>query len=107
MREKYETLSLVVLKDIAKSRGIRHLSGLKKSEVIDVLCRQDEIDAAAAQTGSDGPDQVSAENTESVSSQDTGENAVVSPGNTADAGDASSRQAAGSSTVLESTSVPA
>ena len=107
MREKYETLSLVVLKDIAKSRGIRHLSGLKKSEVIDVLCRQDEIDAAAVQTGSDGPDQVSAENNESVSSQDTGENAVVSSGNTADAGDASSRQAAGSSTVLESTSLPA
>ncbi len=48
MREKYETLSLVVLKDIAKSRGIRHLSGLKKSEVIDALLRQDEIDAALA-----------------------------------------------------------
>jgi len=42
MREKYETLSLETLKELAKSRGIKGLSGLKKSEVIDKMVEKDE-----------------------------------------------------------------
>ena len=42
MREKYETLSLETLKDLAKSRGLKGLSGLKKSEVIDRMVERDE-----------------------------------------------------------------
>jgi transcription termination factor Rho len=42
MREKYETLSLETLKDLAKSRGIKGLSGLKKEEVINRMVEKDE-----------------------------------------------------------------
>ena len=34
MKEKYESLSAVELKAIAKARGLKNLSGLKKSEVV-------------------------------------------------------------------------
>ncbi|MBQ7678007.1 MAG: transcription termination factor Rho [Lachnospiraceae bacterium] len=46
MREKYQTLSASVLKDLAKARGIKGISKMKKDELIEVMCRQDEIDAA-------------------------------------------------------------
>ena len=42
MREKYKTLSLETLKDLAKSRGIKGLSGLKKEEVINRMVEKDE-----------------------------------------------------------------
>ena len=42
MREKYESLSVVVLRDVAKSRGLKHLSGLKKSELVDLMLKEDE-----------------------------------------------------------------
>ena len=41
MREKYESLSVTVLRDLAKARGIKHLSGLKKSELIEVMHSED------------------------------------------------------------------
>lgn len=47
MREKYESLQVAVLKDLAKSRGIKGCSAMKKSEVIEAMLKQDEIDAAA------------------------------------------------------------
>lgn len=47
MKEKYETLSAVVLRDLAKSRGIRGISRLKKDELIEVMLKQDVIDAEA------------------------------------------------------------
>ena len=42
MREKYETLALVDLKAIAKNRGIKGTSSMKKSEVIDAMVALDE-----------------------------------------------------------------
>ena len=45
MREKYESLNLSVLKELAKARGIKGLSAAKKSAVIEAMLRQDEIDA--------------------------------------------------------------
>lgn len=42
MREKYETLSLSNLKEIAKARKIRGFSTLKKRELIDRLVEEDE-----------------------------------------------------------------
>ena len=41
MREKYESLSVTVLRDLAKARGIKHLSGLKKSELIEAMLAED------------------------------------------------------------------
>ena len=42
MREKYESLSLVVLKDLAKARGIKGVSAMKKSELIERMLQEDE-----------------------------------------------------------------
>ena len=48
MREKYESLSLAVLRDLAKSRGLKKISTLKKAELIERMLQEDEKDAAAA-----------------------------------------------------------
>ncbi len=50
MREKYESLSLAVLKDLAKARGMKGISGMKKSEVIEAMLAQDEKDSAKEKT---------------------------------------------------------
>ena len=47
MREKYESLSAVVLKDLAKARGIKGLTGMKKEDLIEAMLAQDEKDKAA------------------------------------------------------------
>ncbi len=47
-RAKYETLSLTVLKDLAKARGIKGVTGLKKADVIEAMCRKDEEEAETA-----------------------------------------------------------
>ena len=44
MREKYESLSVLKLKELAKARGIKRISALKKAELIEVMLEQDEID---------------------------------------------------------------
>ena len=35
MREKYESLSLAVLKELAKSRGLKGISTLKKAALVE------------------------------------------------------------------------
>ncbi len=49
LRERYETLKLNDLRDIAKKRGIKGASGMKKSEIIDAMCEMDEKEREAAQ----------------------------------------------------------
>lgn len=44
MREKYESLSLVVLKDLAKARGIKGVSTMKKGELVERMLQEDEQD---------------------------------------------------------------
>ncbi len=46
-REQYETLSAVALKGIAKSRGLKNISSLKKSEVIELMLKEDEKEEEA------------------------------------------------------------
>ena len=41
MRAKYESLPLTTLKDIARDRGIRHLSAMRKAEVVEALLSTD------------------------------------------------------------------
>ncbi|MCP1110229.1 transcription termination factor Rho [Lachnospiraceae bacterium PM6-15] len=41
MREKYESLSLATLKDLAKSRGIPKVSAMKKAEVVEAMLAED------------------------------------------------------------------
>ena len=43
MKEKYESLSLAVLRDVAKSRGIKGTSTMRKEAVIQVMLAEDEI----------------------------------------------------------------
>ncbi len=44
MREKYETLKLNDLRDIAKKRGIKGVAAMKKAEIIDLMCELDEAE---------------------------------------------------------------
>ena len=46
MKEKYESLAAGVLRDLAKARGIPGISKLKKEELVEVMLKQDDIDAA-------------------------------------------------------------
>ncbi len=41
MREKYESLSLSVLKDLAKARGMKGISAMKKSALIEAMLAED------------------------------------------------------------------
>ena len=52
-KERYESLALQNLKEIAKNRGMKKISTLKKAELIEALLKKDEEDAVqlAAQNG--------------------------------------------------------
>ena len=43
-REKYESLPLATLKELAKARSMKGVSTMKKSDLIDAMLAQDEID---------------------------------------------------------------
>ncbi len=49
MREKYESLSLVVLKDLAKARGIKGISTMKKEALVERMLEEDEKEKASKQ----------------------------------------------------------
>lgn len=59
MREKLATLPLTQLKELAKSQGIKNISGLRKAELIDRLCE-------AAESAEAGKTAGNSENRESV-----------------------------------------
>ena len=46
MREKYESLALVDLKAVAKARGLRGISTMKKDELVEAMLAADEKDKA-------------------------------------------------------------
>ena len=48
MREKYESLSLATLKDLAKARGLKGISTLRKPELIERMLEEDEKENASA-----------------------------------------------------------
>ena len=41
MREKYESLSLAVLKDLAKARELKGVSTMKKADIIELMLAED------------------------------------------------------------------
>ncbi len=49
MREKYESLSLAVLRNLAKARGIKGISSMRKPELVDAMLEQDEKDKVLAE----------------------------------------------------------
>lgn len=70
MREKYESLSVSVLKDIAKTRGLKNVSALKKMEVIDALLKLDETESKKK---TDSDEKTSLDNEYAANSLDSGE----------------------------------
>lgn len=56
MREKYESLALTDLKEIAKARGIKGVSSMKKSEVVEAMLEEDERSKISPEKLSDNLD---------------------------------------------------
>ena len=46
MREKYESLSVTALRDIAKARGLSGVSAMKKADIVELMLAEDEKDRA-------------------------------------------------------------
>ena len=61
IREKYESLAVHDLKEIAKARGIKGLSTMKKAEVIDAMLRLDAQENAEIKTERSVPENRPAE----------------------------------------------
>lgn len=55
MREKYESLGVTVLRDLAKTRGIKGISAMKKADLVEAMLAQDQLDAASAAPKSRAP----------------------------------------------------
>lgn len=55
MREKYESLPLMELRAIAKSRGIKGTTGMKKADLVEAMLAEDEKDKAAGKDVSPKP----------------------------------------------------
>ncbi len=73
MKEKYESLSLAVLRDLARARGMKKVSALKKADLIERMLQQDEEDARESQAaGTAG-----AEKEDKEVKEGTGESAPV------------------------------
>ena len=53
MREKYESLALAQLRELAKVRGIKGAATMKKSEVVEAMLAEDEKDKAAVKETAD------------------------------------------------------
>lgn len=93
MREKLQTLPLTELKELAKSQGMKGLSGMKKSEIIDLLCqRAKEMEAQKAED-------IISEEAQSVEPVATGVNHQAKP----ERGNRAKRLASGQQESLETT----
>ncbi|WP_024864592.1 transcription termination factor Rho [Butyrivibrio sp. FCS014] len=88
MREKYETLKLNDLRDIAKKRGIKGASSMKKAEIIDLMCELDEKEAKEKEAAkAPAKEAKKSENAEEKSAKPAGrkKKIVVTTGNAAPA----------------------
>ena len=71
MKEKYETLSLAVLKDLAKARGIKGITGMKKAELIDRMLEEDKnVTNQKDQEEKKAPEKEKTEQTEKTNRQE-------------------------------------
>ena len=64
MREKYESLSLAVLRDLAKARGMKGISTLRKPELVERMLEEDEKDAAKEPQDKETPEKEARESRE-------------------------------------------
>ncbi len=79
-RAKYETLALSVLKDLAKARGIKGLTGLKKADVIEAMVLKDEEETAAAAEVKHEEPAGTHENAEAIEGGEGAENKAATEG---------------------------
>lgn len=70
MREKYESLSVTVLREVAKARGLKNLSGLKKSELVELMLKEDEKEAAKEESSKKAAKEESQERTVKEKTED-------------------------------------
>ena len=77
MREKYESLALVQLKELAKVRGIKGVSAMKKADVVEAMLAEDEKDKSK-ETGV-GPAESGADRTVEKSAERGAERTVEKP----------------------------
>ena len=66
IREKYESLAVHDLKEIAKARGIKGLSTMKKADVIDAMLRLDAQENAEIKTERSVPENRPAESKDTL-----------------------------------------
>lgn len=75
MREKYESLALADLREIAKSRGIRGTSAMKKADVVEAMLQLDEqekkksVEAPQSEPAKEAGEEKKAENKETIFSE--------------------------------------
>ena len=74
MREKYESLAVADLREIAKTRGIRGISTMKKSEIVEAMLALDEEEKQAEKT-KDEPGKAQPDKTQPATEQKTEEKA--------------------------------
>ena len=70
-REQYEDLSLAQLRELAKARDLKHLSGLRKGELIDLMLSVDEKEKSQ---GQEAPEEKTTFQEEKKFDQDTRKN---------------------------------
>ena len=92
-RERYESISLHDLREIAKNRGMRRISTLKKADLIDAMLKRDEEEAIILRNERIQRRQMqeSAQGAENITRQDT----AGSSGNGSEAADGDSAAAEG------------
>ena len=73
MREKYESLSVAVLRDLAKSRGIEGISAMKKADLVEAMLALDEKEKSEkpAEQQSEKTEEKVAEKVEKNNPEDT------------------------------------
>ena len=73
MREKYESLAVAVLRDLAKSRGITGTSAMKKGDLVEAMLALDEKEQStkAAEKPVEKPVEKPAEKVEKNNPEDT------------------------------------
>ena len=84
MREKYESLSLATLKELAKARGMKGISALKKSDLIAAMLAQDEKDKNASGDGKKNAEPSGKSADSSSPSEDEGKKNAECSGKSAD-----------------------
>lgn len=71
MKEKYESLQLAQLKELAKARGLKGVSAMKKAALIELMLAEDEKDKAKAETAKPESTKQEAGRPEALKSENT------------------------------------